>query len=114
MDNSTRFRWGGSVSNENLEHDLDRGPEAIKKALIEWRTATHNRKKQEGLLFANFKGQALLEGKEISATEIKHLTICDPKMADLIIAEIEAEAEYQRVYEKHLGNKRKAGIRTAY
>jgi hypothetical protein len=99
---------------DNLEHELERGPDAIKKALMAWRKATFERKKKEALLFAEFKGKAHIENKEITSTEIKHLTNSDPEYDSFVWREIEAEAEYKRVEEKHLGNKKRAAIRTAY
>lgn len=102
------------MSNEDLERDLERGPDAVAKALIVWRKATHEKKKQEALLYARLKGEAALEGKELSTTDLKHLINSNGDLYQFILAEIEAEAEYERVYEKHLSNKKRADIRKAF
>lgn len=100
--------------NEDLEHELERGPEAIAKALTAWRTATYERKKKEALLYAQYKGKAAIEGEKVSATELKHMVQADSSLSEAVLTEIKAEAEYQRIYEKHLANKRRAGLRTAF
>lgn len=100
--------------NQDLDRDLERGPEAVAHALSEWRKATYERKKKEALLYAEFKGKASLDGERLTSTDIKHMIISDPSMCESILAEITAEAEYKRVEEKHLANKKKASLRTAY
>lgn len=102
------------MSNENLEHELERGPDAIAKSLIAWRTATYNRKKLEALLYAEHKGKAAVEGEKLSSTEIKAKVQSDERLFSLVMDEIKAEAEYQRITEKHLSNKKRASLRTAY
>ena len=101
-------------SNDQLEHDLERGPDAIAHAKIEWRKATHERSKQEALLFARLKGEAEARGEQLNATELKHLINLDDELFKYKLAEITCEAEYERVYEKHLANKRRASLRTAF
>lgn len=96
--------------NDDLESDLERGPDAIAKALKNWRFATYQRKKKEGLLYAEFR----LRDPNRNSTELKHLINCSDELYPLIEAEVIAEAEYKRVEEKHLANKRRAGLRTAY
>ncbi len=98
------------MSNDDLETDLERGPEAISRALKAWRLATYERKKQEGLLYAEFR----LRDPGMNSTELKHKLNASNELYPYIEAEVLAEAEYKRVEEKHLANKRRAGLRTAY
>lgn len=97
-------------SNADLESELEKGPDAIKKALLAWRMARLTRERDEALIAAKIR----LDNPDITSTEVKERIKASQARFDLMTTEVLAEAEYNRVLEKHLGNKRRAGLRTAY
>lgn len=98
------------MSNQDIEKTLTDGPDDVAEALKNWRLATLNREKAEALLYVRLKG----EDKDRSATEIKALIHADSIRHDLMVKEILAESNYTLLYERLLGAKKIASIRTAY
>lgn len=99
-----------SPGNFDLEKALDEGPDLIADALEKWRVASLGREKIEALLYATVKGGS----EKITATEIKARINSDPHRYEAVLVEIKAEANYTRLLERHLANKKRAGFRTTY
>jgi hypothetical protein len=98
------------MANVDLEHQLEVLPDLIADELIKWRTATLEREKMEALLYLRFKG----EDKDRSATEIKALIHSNNDRYNFVLEEVKAEANYDRLYERLMGVKKLADLRTAY
>ena len=98
------------LGNADIEQDLQELPEKVADALQAWRMATLDREKCEGLLYSLYKG----EDKERTATEIRALVHASDARYSCILAEIKAEANYERLYESLMCAKKKADLRTAY
>lgn len=99
-----------SPGNLDLEQALADGPDLIADALEKWRVASLEREKIEALLYASVKGGA----DKITASEIRARINSDPNRYDAVLAEIRAEANYTRLLERHLSNKRRASLRVAF
>lgn len=99
-----------SVDNERLQKLLEQGPEAVSKALSNWRIKTLEREKLEAILYTTFKGN----GEKRTSDEIKALIRQDNARYHAMLEEIEAETEYTRVNEKHLSNKKIAALLSAF
>ena len=95
---------------QSLEEALDNLPDKVADELIKWRTATLEREKVESLLYLKFKGE---DGGR-TATEIKALVNSSDERYKANLAEAQAEANYERLYEGLMAAKKKADLRTAY
>lgn len=100
----------GHTYDEGIEHILEAFPDKVADALIEWRQSSLMREKEEALLYLNFKGQ----DTERSATEIKAMVNSSEGRYQAVLRELRAEGEYNRLYEKLLGAKKIASLRTAF
>lgn len=100
----------GHHYDENLEHQLESLPDIVAKSLLDWRVATLDREKIEALLYARFKGL----NDDLKASDLKSMINADPERYQAVLNEIKAESEYQRLYEKLLGAKKLASLRTAF
>ena len=98
------------MSDQDTEAILLNFPDLVADALIKWREATLAREKTEALLYLSFKGQ----DTDRSATEIKAMINSSESRFKDVLTEIQAEGEYNRLYEKLLGAKKIASLRTAY
>lgn len=99
-----------SPGNLDLEAALETLPDEVAKAQEQWHIFSLDREKMEALLYARFKG----EDKDRSATEIKALVHADGDRYNAVLAEIKAEANYIRVYERLLSIKKRASLRSAF
>ena len=99
-----------SLGNIPLENDLEKLPDLVSQALIQWRTATLDREKCEALLYVKFHGEDL----ERTATEIKALIHADSERYMMVLNEIKSEANYNFLYEKLMSAKKIASLRTAF
>lgn len=95
------------LQDKTLEEILDTLPDKIADALLEWRRSSLNREKFEALLYASIKGKD--DGK--TASEIKAMINADQGRYDMVLAEIKAEAEYNRLYERLMCQKKIAQLR---
>lgn len=101
-----------SPGNLDLEAALETLPDEVAKAQEQWHIFSLDREKMEALLYARFKG----EDKDRSATdtEIKAMVHADGDRYQAVLAEIKAEANYIRVYERLLSVKKRASLRSAF
>lgn len=100
----------GHHYDENLERQLEELPDLIYKAKLEWRTQTRDRKRVDALLRARFK----MENHDRNSADLKALIESDSTHYEACLKEDVAEAEYERLYEKHMSNKKIASLRTAF
>jgi len=98
------------TNNYQTEKDLLELPDKIADSLVAWRTATLNREKADAVLFLRFKGG---EEKRTS-DEIKAMVRVDGGRYDLVLKEIMAESEYNRLNEKLMSAKKICSLRTAF
>ena len=96
--------------NAGIEQNLDELPDAVANALERWRMASLQREKLEALLYLRFKADA---GKRTS-DELKAMVKADGGHYSASLAEIKAEIEYNRLYERLLSTKKLASLRTAF
>lgn len=89
-------------TNSELGQDIEDGPDAVSKALEQWRLATLKRKKKHAMLYIYFFG----EDPARKATFIKALIENHDEYYNLILDEAAAEREYIRLYEKLLSAKK--------
>lgn len=94
----------------DLEEALEQGPIAVSNALKVWRTKTHEKKRLESTISA----EARLNNPEITTAVLRDLVRMNKWYDEACTEEIIAEAEYKRVDEKHLSNKRLAAMRAGY
>lgn len=99
--------WSG---HNDLEEQLDKLPELVSAALMEWRIATLDREKCEALLYAATRGQ----DDKMPATEVRARIQSNPNRYEAVLKEIKAEANYQLLYERLLSVKKRASLRTAF
>lgn len=100
----------GHTYDDNLEAQLELMPDLIGKAKEEWRNATLERKKFAALLRARLKG----EDPSRNSSDLKYMIDADLGYYNVCMKENVAEAEYERLYEKHMSNKKIISARTAF
>ena len=96
-------------NNASLENDLETLPDEVATALQLWRISTLDRERTEAILHARFKAE-----EERTATEVKALINASPERYQAVLNEIKAESEYTRLYERLMGAKKLASLRTAF
>lgn len=99
-----------SGEKDQIEDQLDKLPDAVADALSVWRIATLQREKIEAMLHLKFKAG---EGK-LTAGDLKAAINNNQERYDMMLKEIVAESQYNRLYERLLAVKRRASLRTAY
>jgi hypothetical protein len=97
-------------SNGDLEDALEKGGDLIADAQKKWELSVLDRQRAEALLCAKFRA----EGPERTSTQVKEMMQADQSHYDAVLKEIEAKSEYTRLYERHLSNKKKASLRSAF
>jgi asparagine synthetase A len=97
-----------------LSEQLHELPDKIADSLLVWRRATINRQNQEAREFIKAKMSALENKRPAGDDFIKSLVRSSDVWVSLMDSEAAAESNYVRLYERHLSNKKTAGIRTAY
>jgi len=95
---------------ENLEEFLQELPDKVADALSAWRIATLQREKVEAMLHLRLKA----EGEKMSVGDLKAAINNNQERYDMMLKEILAESEYNRLYEKLLSAKKRASLRTAF
>jgi hypothetical protein len=97
-----------------LTSELQELPDQIRAALLRWRKAQGNKVNKEARAFVKAKQAALDEKRPSGDDFIKALVRSTDDWLALMDEEAAAEAEYVWLYERHLVNKKTAGIRAAY
>ena len=95
---------------DNIEETLLELPDKVAAALEKWETATLEREFTDAKMFAKIKA----EDEKKSATEIKMEIQGNGNHYQAVLFEIQAHAEYTRLYEQLLAGKRRASLRTAF
>lgn len=99
-----------SGEKDQIEDQLDTLPDQVADALSAWRIATLQREKIEAMLHLRLKA-----GEEkLSVGDMKAAINNNQERYDMMLKEILAETEYQRLYEKLLSAKKRASLRTAF
>ena len=99
-----------SGEKDQIEDHLDKLPDAVADALSAWRIATLQREKIEAMLHLRLKA-----GEEkLSVGDMKAAINNNQERYDMMLKEILAESEYNRLYEKLLSAKKRASLRTAF
>ncbi len=96
--------------NSDIESSLSDLPDKVADSLATWRIKSLEREKIEAMLYLRFKAA---EGKKTS-DEIKSAVRVNGERYQAVLDEIQAESEYNRLYEKLMSFKRLAGLRTAF
>lgn len=94
----------------DLEEALERGPEQIKKAFLQWKKAGLDRERLEAKLNLRFK----TENPDETATIIKSMVHDSDERYNAKLLEDSFEAEYQFQYEKLMCSKKLCDSRTAF
>jgi plasmid stability protein len=98
----------------DISAELHELPDKIRDALLRWRRATGKRMNTEAREFVKAKMSALEEKRPSGDDFIKSLVRSTDGWLALMDEEAAAESEYVWLYERHLANKKTAGIRTAF
>lgn len=96
--------------NSDLENALEILPEQVSRALLNWRKATLDREKLEGLLYIRLKA----ENADRTATELKALINSDQGRYEAVLAEISFESVFKLKEESLMAKKKEASLRTAF
>lgn len=98
----------------DLSVELHELPDKIRDSLLRWRRATGKRQNQEAREFVKAKMSALEEKRPSGDDFIKALVRSTDGWLALMDEEAAAESEYVWMYERHMSNKKTAGLRAAY
>lgn len=98
------------MNNVELEQALFNLPDQVADALVKWRTASLERERAEAKLYLHFKS----EGDKRTSDEIKAMVRSDSGRYEVVLKEIEAEVEYNRLNDRLLSFKKMASLRVAY
>lgn len=102
------------MEKDEIQKQLDELPDKAANALLEWRRATICRETLESQLFLKFKKERISAGAAAGDDYIKQMVRATQERQEVCNIEATAEACYYRLNERHLSNKKSAGIRTAY
>lgn len=103
-----------TITNAELERQLDELPDKVADALLVWRKATIERETVEARLFVEKKRAALNGGGPAGDDYIKAIVRADESRRLSCECEATAEACHARLYERLMAGKRQAAVRTAY
>lgn len=95
---------------DNIEETLLELPEKVSQALESWETMTLEREFKDAKMFVRIKAG---DDKK-SATEIKMEIQASGEHYQAVLSEIQAHAEYTKLYEQLLAGKRRASLRIAF
>ena len=95
---------------DNIEETLIDLPDQVANALSAWRIATLQREKVEAMLHLRLKASE----EKMTAGDLKAAINNNQERYDMMLKEILAETEYNRLYEKLLSAKKRASLRTAF
>ena len=96
-----------------LEKQLHELPDQVADALLAWRRATIKRQHMEAYAFVRFKKEAI-SSRAPGDDYVKSQIRSTDEWVKWMDEEAAAESNYVRLYEKHMSNKKTAGIRAAY
>lgn len=97
-------------NNSQIEKDLEELPDKVADALEKWKITTLDRQRSEAMIYIRLKG----DGTKRTTDEIKAHISVSPDAYNMNLLEIQAEAEYIRLYERLMSAKKLSGLRTAY
>ena len=92
----------------DLETNLEKLPEQVSNALLEWRVATLDREKLEAILRLQYSVE------DRKATEVTALVHSNQERYDVVLNEAKAESHYTFLYEKLMAAKKEATMRGAF
>lgn len=95
-----------------IDQALDTYPDKVADALEVWRTAALERERLEAKTYLSLKAKNA--GIKVTEAWLENMVIDDTDVYVARLAEIKAEASYQRVFEKLMSAKKRAAIRDAY
>lgn len=96
--------------NAQTEEILEKGPEEVSKALLNWRRATLEREKTESRVYLRLKAQ----NPDKTATELKYMLHDDLERYEAVLQEISFEAVFTSKEQTLLAAKKLASLRTAF
>jgi hypothetical protein len=96
--------------NSALEQALDKLPQEVSDALLQWRKATLDRERVESRIYSRLK----MEDPSRTATEMKHLLNADQERYEAVLQEITFESVYKLKEESLMAKKKEASLRTAF
>lgn len=96
--------------NSSLEEALEKLPEEVARALLNFRKATLDRERLEANLYLTFKSQ----GPDLTATEIKAKVNASQERYEAVLAEIAFESVYTAKEQTLMAKKKEASLRTAF
>lgn len=102
------------ISNVDLEQAMFELPDKVAEALRSWRAAELERKRIAGRLFLTFKAESADRGRPPSRETLEAMVESDQSHYEARLAEILAEAEHNKLYERLMTMKRIAGLREAF
>ena len=98
------------LGDKDLEEELQNAPEAVAKALENWKTAEESLKRREALKHIEIKTR----NPEMTSTDVKaHVTASDDIFKESLEV-IKLEAEYTKLSLRHLADKKRASFRTQF
>jgi len=97
-------------NNAEIEEILESYPDLCADAMERWKVAELECQKIEALRYLEYKAS----GNKKTSDELKAMVRVDPGVYQASLAEIQAEVEYNRLYEKLMSAKKISSLRTAY
>ena len=102
------------MTNEQIAEIMETYPDRVADALLVFRKATAERERVEGRRHLEIKVELKARGEYATAEDVKAMLKSDEVRYSAVMAEISAEALYQRAYEMLMTAKKTASLRAAF